>query len=814
MLTTFKLFIRNFKRNRLFSLVNILGLTTGFFTSILIYLYVQGELSYDQFHENGDRIYRVNQTFIWGDDNPNQFSSTGPGVGYSIAEEVPEVEQVVRIHTPDMLPITFDQAGKEKFFNEEEIFAVDSNFLKVFSFPLLHGDRETALLEPRSVVLTHETAIKFFGETNVVGTLLTMDNGETFKVTGVLEKMTDNSYLDEFDLLVSMSSIPRVAHSGWNWIWTMFETFILIREDAAFENVREKIAALPQTHAEESLKAMGYTYDEYIGSGKEWNLFLHPLTKINLHSTNVINRLSGTGDLKIVLALIGSVVFLLVLSCINFINLSTAQFTSKAKDVALRKVLGGTKGAFIRRFFGESLAYCIISFILAFFLLFNSIPLINQSLDISLSFASTNQMLLVGFVLGLILVTSLASGFYPFVFFNGFKPVSAMKGEFKTGGKGVRLRNGMLVVQYSLSLILLLGTFTIYSQLEYILNKDVGFEKENVMMVHNVDWTGAQEEFANEVANIPGVKLTSVTDSSPMFVSNGDQFIPDEPGAGAVPLNYSVSDEKYIELLEIDLVLGRFFDESFASDSLAVLINERAARMIGWEIDETILNKKVTREGQKFHVIGVLRDFNFWSLHAPIEPFAMFDARSGLNYGPLSRVLVRIEASQEEKDNVIAAIESKWNEFLPNRPFEYLMLTERFEEQYKTEAKFGGVLGFFSVLTIIIASLGLFGIVVFSIEQKLKEIGVRKVLGASLNSLIILFSSGYVKLLLIAFVIASPVGYFFMENWLSDFEYRIPMNPLMFILSFSILLVISLGIAFYNTTRASLMNPAEVLKDE
>ncbi|MEM6735802.1 MAG: ABC transporter permease, partial [Bacteroidota bacterium] len=583
MLISFVLFLRNFRRNRLFSFVNVLGLTAGFFTSILIYLYVQSELSYDKFHEKGERIYRVNQTFIWGDDNPNQFSSTGPGVGYSISEEIPEVDQVVRILTAnDALPITLYLDGKEKFFNDEEVFAVDSNFFEVFSFSLTAGNIKTALKEPRSVILKYEAAIKFFGSTDVIGKLMTMDNGETFKVTGVLSRINQNSYLDDFDLLISMNSIPRVSRSGWNWIWTMFETYILIREDAIFENLEEKIAALPKKHAKESLEAMGYTYEEYVAAGKEWNLFLQPFTEIRLHSAHVYNRLSEAGDVKVVLALIGSAVFLLILSCINFINLSTAKFTSMAKDVALRKVLGGTKSTFIKRFFGESLAYCLISAMVAFLLLHYTIPLINQSLDTSFSFSNVDPLILGSFVAILISVTSVISGFYPFLFFNAFKPTSAMKGEFKTGNRGIGLRNGMLVVQYALSFILIVATFTIYHQLNYFRNADVGFEKENILIVENVDWTGSQEEFTDEIAKIKGVAGTSLSDSSPRYISNGAQFIPYEPDAGSIPLNFAVADENYLDLLRMELVLGRYFDKSYSSDSAAVLINETAARTIGW----------------------------------------------------------------------------------------------------------------------------------------------------------------------------------------------------------------------------------------
>lgn len=787
----------------------------GFFASILIYIYVQNELSYDQFHEHGDRIYRVNQTFIWGEDNSNLFSSTGPGVGYAIAEEIPEAKQVVRIHTPSMTPITFKWEGQERFFKDEYIFAVDSNFFEVFTFPLQHGDQRTALEKPKSVVLTAETAKRFFGNVNPVGEIISMDNGEFFTVTGVLEPIQGKSYLDDFDLLVSLNSIDRIKRSNWNWMWTMFETFILTEEGVKQEVLQAKINELPKKHADKTLEAMGYTYEEYIEAGKEWNLYLQPFTDIYLHSDGIYNRLSQVGDFKIVTALIGSAIFLVILSCINFINLSTAQFTTKAHDVALRKVLGGSKAAFIRRFFGESLAYSLIAATVAATVLFYTMPFINQSVGTTLSFDSVNGLAVVGFMALLVVLVSVVSGFYPFIFFNSFKPVAAMKGEMKTGKRGLKLRNAMLVTQYVLSFLLIIGTITIYKQLDYFIHADLGFEKENLISVENVQWTGAQAEFANELEKIEGVVGASVCDAVPLLISNGDQFIPDEPNAGSVPLNYALGDEKYIDLLKIEMLVGRGFDKSYSEDVNGIILNETAARTIGWKVDESILNKKITNWSGTYHVIGVTSDFNFWSLHAQIEPFAIFHSASNAQGGrPLTRVMVKTRTTDGDMDRIKQEIATKWEEFAPGRPYEQVLISEHFESSYQTEQRFGSVLTFFAALTIIIASLGLFGIVVFAVEQKLKEIGVRKVLGASISSIIVLFSKNYIKLLLVGFLIAAPLGYYFMNIWLSDFEYHINMTVDIFVLALITLLFISLAISIFHTTKASLMNPADVLKDE
>ncbi len=815
MLSFIKLFARSISRNKLFAFVNLLGLTVGFFSSMVIYLYVKGETDYDKFHANGDRIYRINQTFIWGEDNPNQFSSTGPGVAYAVKDAIPEVEQVTRVLTVDVTPITFEYRGEQKFFNDEWVFAVDSNFFDFFSFELKYGDIQTALKESMSVVLKPEIATKFFGEVNPVGFIIQMDGGESYQVTGVLAEDQPNSYLDEFDALMSLSSIERMKTVNDNWMWTMFETYLMADEGADPVVLLDKINELPKTYAASTLRQMGYTYEEYLEAGKKWDLFLQPVSDIYLQSSNVYNRLSSTGDLKIVFALTGSAIFLIILSCINFINLSTAQFTSRAKDIALRKVMGVSGMQTSARFLSESVLYCLLSAVMALVFLYSLIPDINQSLGTSLVLDPVQQPSFILFVFGLIAFVGAIAGFYPFLFFNAFQPAKTLKGELKTGKKGVSIRNGMLITQYILSFILIICSLTIFDQLNYFMNKDLGFEKENLLAIENLNWMNSPAGFIEEVKEIDGVVNASFCDGLPMLINNGDQFIPDKPEAGSIPLSFSLGDEHYLQTVGIELLFGRGFDDAFGTDSTGIILNETAVRSIGWPMDERILNKKISNWSGEYHVIGVARDFNFWTLYAPIEPFAIFhDEANAVSGRPLSRAAIRIAGTSEELAHTKKALEEKWSAFAPNRPYEMTVLSDHFSESFVAEARFRDVLSFFSMLTIIIASLGLFGIVVFSLEQKLKEIGVRKVLGATVPSLILLFSKGYVKLLFVAFIVAAPVGYFFMEEWLEGFAYRTDIKPLSFVFSFVLLLLISLVITIFHTVKASVANPSEVLKDE
>lgn len=823
MYTSVKLFFRTLKRKKLYSTINIVGLSLGFLCATLIYLYVENEMSYDQFHEKGDRIYRINQTFIWGEENTHLFASTGPGVGAAIAEEIADVEQVVRVHTPSLLPVTLRNDKNERTFNEETILAVDSNFLQVFSYPLLYGDKNSALEQMNTVVLTKEVATRFFGDSNPLGNLIELGDGPlktSFEVTGVLDDTGKNSYID-FDMIVSMNSIDRVKRSDWSWMWTQFETFVLINEHSDEKILQEKLNLLPEKYAVTTLEVMGYTYDEYIASGKEWNLYLQPFQDIHLHSTNIYNRLNSTGNFKVVAALIGSALFIVLLSCINFINLSTSQFTTKAKSASLRKVLGSSRAALRKIYFGEALMFSTISALLSIGLTFYVLPIFNKMVGLDLTFSLVNEPFYLLILAGLVLFVSSLAGLYPAIFFSAFKPIEAMKGEIKSGKSGARLRNGMMVVQYALSLLLIISSLTVYQQLQYVFNSDMGFKKENLITVDNaywanIYWDNSPDAFVNELANVDGVAGASLCDATPLLVRNGDSFHPDKPESAGINLNYVLGDESYVDLLELDLALGRAFDKSYSDDVNGVILNESAVRSIGWQLDETILNKKISNYSGEYHVVGIIRDFNFSSLQAPIEPFAIFHSKSNAQgKRPLSRVALSISAdSPEEFNRIISDLESKWVEFASNRPFEYTILDQVFASAYESESKFSKVITSFAFLTIIIASLGLIGMVIFSIEQKLKEIGIRKVLGASSFSIVSLFTQNYIKLLLIALVIASPLGYFFMENWLGDFEYRIEMSPYTFLISGGILLLFSMGISIYHSLKASNMNPSEVLKDE
>ncbi|MFZ6009042.1 MAG: ABC transporter permease [Bacteroidota bacterium] len=827
-----RVFARNILRHRMFSAINLLGLTTGIVSTLLIYLYVQQELSHDRFHQNADQLYRINQTFIWGDDNNQQFSSTGPGVSFALAAEIPEVKQVTRVHPPGNLLISYTNSKNEVIsFDQEGILAVDSNFLSLFTFPLIKGSKETALLEPNSVVMTESTAKKYFGDEDPIGKMVQTGNmidDESFKntavqpmkayqVTGVVQDPPSNSYID-FDMLISMSSYSRVKDASWSWVWTMFETFVLLDKKASPDAVRAKLEPLPRKYAEATLqRAMGTTYDAYTKNGKQWNLYLQPLTDIHLHSSQVYNRLNSVGSIKILYVLIGIVAFIIVLSCINFMNLSTAQYTKRAKETSLRKVLGSDRWQLSFSFFVEAFLFCLISLLIGVGLTQIFLPYFNVLTGNSYSLnllSDTTALMVIG---ALLLVMSLLSGSYPAVFLSAFKPVEAMKGKLRTGTEGRRIRNGLVIFQFSASIILVISTMTVFQQLRFLSHKDVGFNRENLLLLDRLEWVNDKEAFVNSLTQIPGVTQASWCSSAPPTLYDGDNFQAEGNQDRTFALNFVKADEQYVPTLDLKILVGRNFSKDLPNDVNGVILNETAAKDIGWPIDENILGKKIYYPGdeRKFEVIGVVKDFNYWALQAPIAPMALFSIKNQLSYAKKQYAAIRVLRPNAQAWNVmIGELQKQWKQFAGDAPFQYEFVDQAFESTFRGDLKFGQALSVFAVLAILIASLGLLGMIIFTVELRTKEIGIRKVIGASAWSILVLLSKDYTKLIMIAIVVSIPASIWFMNEWLQGFQYRVRLSPLIFVAAGVGTLVISVLITGYHAMKAAHTNPVDVLKDE
>jgi putative ABC transport system permease protein len=820
----FRLFFRNLKRQKLFSFINLLGLTVSIVSTMLIYLYVRQEFSFDRFHPHAERIYRVNQTFIWGEGSNDQFASTGPGVATALQAELPEIKIMTSLHTPGNSIVSYVTPKKEVIsFEEEKILAADTNFFRMFNFPVLYGNKETALRQANTLVMTESTAKKYFSNENPVGKLVRLSGTtvgaieQTYEVTAVVKDVPENSYI-QFDILLSMNTFPVIKRLYWSWVWTQLETYVLLDEKANITDTRARLATIPKKYAEETLRRiMNTTFDDYTKSGKKWELFLQPMTSIHLPESFVLNRISDSGNIKIVYSLIGAAFFIILLSCVNFMNLSTAQFTRRIKEASVRKILGLGRKELSIGYFLEALMFCGIALISALALAQLALPGFNLITGKRLELSPFHDPQLIFGLTGLILLMAIVSSSYPALFLSAFHPVEAMKGRLKTGSQGKNFRDGLVVFQFSVSIILIVCTAIVFEQLNYVSDQDLGFTKENLMTVKHTEGIKDPESFVNALKKVPGVAQASLCGSVPPTIYEGDKFTADGMNDKTFPLNYTTGDEHYLETLNIKVKYGRNFDR--------VILNESAVKKIGWDLNESVIGKKIEYPGAsvRFEVIGVISDFNYWSPIIKIEPFALFHVKnehvfaSERKYAVLRLFTPASEAGGRGgsmTNSTIEQVNQLWKIHAGDVPFQYEFVDEAFAQTFKTHEQFGSVLTVLAALAIVIACLGLLGMIIYSLEQRSKEIGIRKVSGASVWNIFTMISQGYTKLIAIAFVIGAPVAYWMMGLWLKDFSYRITPSLWVFVFVGLGTLVVAILITSYHSVKAALMNPVDVLRDE
>lgn len=817
------LFVRNLRRQKLFSVINLLGLTVSISSALLIYLYVRYEFSYDRFHPHADRIYRVNQTFIWGEYDDHQFASTGPGVATALREELAEAELVTSIHTPGNFLISYAHpSGEVITFEEDEILAADTNFFKLFNFPLITGNAASVLKQANTIVLTESTSKKYFGDENPLGKLIRLDaagNQQTYEVTGVVEDTPENSYI-KFDVLVSMSSFPAVERLHWSWVWTQLETFVRFRENTDIENTKAKLAIIPRKYAEETLKRiMNVSYDEYIKSGKKWELFLQPMVDIHLPDHVVYNRLNESGNKKIVYSMIGIAVFIVLLSCVNFMNLSTAQFTRRVKEASIRKILGLGKKELSLNYFLEALSFCIIALVLALAVAQLFLPGFNLITGKSIELDLLSDMTLAGSLITLIILMAMIASSYPTLFLTGFHPVEAIKGKIKTGRKGQVFRNSLVVFQFSVSIILMVCTGIVFQQLNYVSEKDLGFDKENLLVLKHVALIKDAESMTQSALNVSGVVNASWCSSIPPRIFGGDKFSAEGMNNETFALNYTSGDEQFIPTLDIKLKYGRNFSKDIPGDAERVILNKAAIERIGWSVDESVIGKKIeSPDGEiKFEVVGIVEDFNYWSLENPIEPMAIFNnySKNLFGVGDQRYIALRIVSQNSEAwKSTLTELSALWKTHAGDTPLQYEFVDDAFAKTFKTQEQFGRILTIIATLAILIAALGLLGMIIYTLEQRTKEIGIRKVSGATVLDILALISKGYTRLIVMAFVMGAPLSWWIMHHWLQDFAYRITPSIWIFALVGVGTLFVAIMITSYHSMKAAMTNPVDVLKDE
>ena len=816
------LFVRNLRRQRLFSVINLLGLTVSIASTLLIYLYVRHEFSYDRFHYDVDRIYRINQTFIWGENNNSQFASTGPGVAYAVKSEIPEVELMTSIHTPGNFIISYSNRKNEVIsFEEDRVLAADTNFFKMFNFPLIAGNKENAFAQANNLVMTRSTAEKYFGNEDPIGKLVRLsglggEDQKTYEVTAVIEDTPENSYI-EFDILLSMKAYPLERFS-WSWVWTQLETYIRIDPRANIPDVRKKVAALPRTHVEQTLRAaFNTTYDDYIKSGKKWELFLQPMRDIHLPAETVINRLNESGSLQIVYSFVGAAIFIVILSCVNFMNLSTAQFTRRIKEASVRKVLGLGKMDLMVSYFLEALIFCLIAAAIGVGLTQILLPAFNVITEKSLRLDLLGDLQLMLLLFGIVILMAIISSSYPALFLGGFSPAESLKGKMKVGRKGRSFRNGLVVFQFSISIILIICTAIVFQQLSFVSNKEIGFNKQNLLVLNHVEAITSGEALANAALKLPGVEDVSWCKSVPPRIWDGDSFTAEGLNGITLSLNFTGADERYLDALGIKVVRGRNFMADNPGDIQRVIVNEAAVKKMGWSVDESVLGKKLIYSADaQFEIVGIVADFNYWSLNTPIEPMAIFHVENSKVYGSKRQFLVMRISPQDLRswETTLASLQGLWDRHASGLPFDYSFVDQAFAEAFKTQKQFGQILTVMASLALMIAGMGLLGMIVYALEQRTKEIGIRKVTGASVTNIVILVTRSYTKLILIAFLIGAPLSYWLMDAWLQDFAYRITPSFWIFMGAGAGTLIIALLITGYHSLRAAFLNPVDVLKDE
>jgi putative ABC transport system permease protein len=801
----FKIGLRSLLRNKFFTAINIFGLTLGMTTCLLIMLYVQNELSYDSFNKKANQIVRVVfRGSIQGEKMKE--AMVMPPVAQTFKSEYPEVLEATRLRNYGNPRITYG----DKTFKESAFAYADSNFFEVFTLPFLKGNPKTALLEPNTIVISETVAKKYFGDEDPIGkVLLFKDLNTSFKITGVMRPMPVNSHF-HFDLFASMASFPQSRE--FSWMTSEYYTYLVLPKGYDYKKLEAKLPADVEKYMGSQLqKAMGMTYSQFRQKGNELGLYLQPLMDIHLHS-DLNLELGPVSDIRYVYIFSVVAIFMLLIACINFMNLSTAGASKRAREVGIRKVLGSLNGQLVRQFLLESLLLTSFAFLLSLILVFWTLPLLNKLSGKNLSFnLLSNPWLLPGLLL-FALVTGLLAGSYPAFFLSSFKPVTVLKGKLASMGKTVSLRSGLVIFQFFISIVLIIGTIIVHKQLSFIQNEKLGYNKDQVVIVQEAYWLGKNlEAFKQKLLQDPRVSSISSSGYLPAGITYNNNFMiyADNNSDQLVKtLRYDV-DYNYIQTLGMEMSDGRNFSKSFGTDSTGIIINEETAKAFGW--DKNALGHNLTRpdnDGTKltYHVIGVVKNFHFKSFHEPISPLVMVLNNNNEN--------LIVKANTKDIAGLLNTMKKNWNELKGEVPFSYTFLDDRFNNSYESEQKIGFLLSIFAGVTIFVACLGLLGLATFTAEQRTKEIGIRKVLGASITSIVSLLSIDFIKLVFIAFVIATPVAWYMMNKWLQDFAYKTNISAWIFLLTAVLAIVITIITVSFRAIRAAVVNPVNSLRAE
>jgi putative ABC transport system permease protein len=795
---------RNLIKQRSYSLINIAGLSIGITVCFIIVMYVQEELGYDRFNEHAGRIYRVAFRANINGGKINE-ANVMPPVAAAMKRDFPEVEDATRLVARGIAAISY----QDKKFKEDRFALIDPNFFNVFTLKFIKGDATSALSQPNYVVISQKTASRIFGNEEAVGKLININNSpEPYQVMGVVENLPENSHY-KFDVFGSTASLPDSRSDS--WLRSDFFTYLLLRQGADAEKLEQKFPAMIEKYmGPQIIQQMGMSLSQFRTKGNELGFTLQPLTAIHLHSHSNF-ELEPSGNIMYIYVFTAVGIFMLFIACINFINLSTANASKRAKEIGIRKVVGSERKQLVIQFLFESAVLVGITLLVALVLIQLFLPVFNQFYDKNFELAF--DMKVISALLGLGLVVTIGSGLYPALYISSFRPIAVLKGKFNESQKSFSVRSVLVVLQFVISVTLIICTLTVQQQMQYVQQKQLGYDKEAVLVVSNSYVLGQNERVFRDVmtkdSRVLRSTISSYKPAGPSGNNNALAYPEGNENQLMKTIEYHV-DEAYVPTLGMQIVAGRNFSAAHPTDSMGLLINETAARSFGWQPNDAV-GKMIVRQNSHrgtnvpFRVVGVVKDFNFKSLHEPITPLLM-------TLHPESGLIFKVNTADIQ--GLIADMKKQWASFSPEEALDFEFLDDLYNRTYAAEQKTGNILNVFTLVTILVACLGLFGLATYIAEQRTKEIGVRKVLGASVLQITGMLSAHLLRLVFIAGVIAFPVSYFVMTRWLENFAYRISFQWEVLAIAMIGALLVALITVSFQTVRAAQANPVKTLRSE
>lgn len=791
--------VRSLMKNKGFTILNVLGLSVGLATCLLIVFYVVDEFSYDRYNVNADRIYRITENARL---NGNEASYAGSEKPLMDALKVfPQVEKMARIFPKDDLFLTVPKFSMRKGNNniqEKNVAFAESNLFDVFTLPMIDGTPSTSLSGPHSAVITETMAKKYFNKVNAVGETLTINDTSFYKVTGVIKDIPAQSHFN-YDFLLSYSSIPESHANGWGYGGV--HNYLLLKPGTDVRKLEAQITAIEIKNS--------FSPKAWITGNNYLKIVLTPLLDIHLRSTSQY-ELSEGGNIQYIYIFSAIAIFILLIACVNFMNLSTARSANRAKEVGVRKVLGSARKYLIAQFLTESILVTLASTIIAVFLAYMALPLFNQMAAKQLSFNAQIFSLLLPLLVVIVLVIGFLAGSYPAFFLSAFQPIEVLKGKIAAGFKGGFLRSFLVVFQFSISIFLIIGTLVIYNQLKYIHTKSLGYNRSQMLVIKNVNVLGKQAKILKqEVKQMPGV--INVTMST--YLPTGDErnttgLFPELP----IDIKHDILtefwpvDENYLNTLGIKLAAGRNFSDQLASDSSAMIVNEAFVRKMGRKDPLNVTYYRDSYGIQPYHIIGVVKDFHYSSLRNEIKPLAFYYSED--------RGAITARVNTANLPALMSQLQDKWKELSPANAFTYSFMDQDFDAAYRSEQRVGTIFITFTALAIAIACLGLFGLAAYAAEQRNKEIGIRKVLGANISTIVSMLSMDFIKLVFIAILIASPIAWWAMNKWLQGFAYRESIQWWVIVSAGTIAILIAFFTISFQSIRAAIANPVDSLRSE